>query len=223
MTRTLGVALVAALALAITASAQASTLSATYYEGSGRAEEQIAYIYNAAPGETNNLVVERSGPVPQGIPGTGIARTYVALVTFREGGGLITNAPLFIPGSGLLVTGIGSLCAAPLLPVVLCMTQANSVFVGANLGNGNDRIDVSRWTPVSGADGVEVNGGAGNDTVVTGRERDFINGDDGDDRVTLVNDGSSDSVRCGAGNDTVIRVGGVDPLDNINPDCEVVS
>ncbi len=213
--------LVVAACLALPAMAEASTLTASYYEGSSRAPEQVTYTYNAAPGETNNLTVERGARVPQGLPVL-IVRPYVTPVTFREGGGLITSAPVLVPGSGTQ-TLLASLCAAPLLPVVLCLTQADTVVVTANLADGNDRIDSSRWMPGSLVDAVGVDGGAGNDTVVTGRANELINGNDGDDRVTLVNDGAADAVHCGAGNDTVTRVGGVDPRDTINPDCEVVT
>ena len=77
-------------------------------------------------------------------------------------------------------------------------------------GAGPDRIDGR-----AGAD--RLFGGGGNDRITGGPGRDVIDGGAGNDRI-LARDKARDSIRCGAGRDTVVA----DKIDSVARDCEVV-
>jgi len=68
-----------------------------------------------------------------------------------------------------------------------------------------------------------LNGNGGNDQIDPKGGADTVHAGDGDDTITISPDGAKDVIECGAGTDTVTRVGGVDPLDQINANCENVS
>jgi hypothetical protein len=78
-------------------------------------------------------------------------------------------------------------------------------------GGGDDQVN-------AGDGDDEVTAGVGNDIVEAGLGVDTINGGDGDDDLRI-RDGIADTVRCGAGEDTV----DADTLDSIGLDCEKVS
>ncbi len=87
-------------------------------------------------------------------------------------------------------------------------------------GTGADRV-----TSGSGADELDggtgndaLVGGAGNDVIVGGPGADELDGGEGDDRIGA-SDGEADTVRCGAGTDTVEA----DGSDTVAEDCEVVT
>ena len=60
----------------------------------------------------------------------------------------------------------------------------------------------------------------GNDQITPKGGVDVVLADAGDDTITLSPDGVKDTISCGPGNDTVVRVGGIDPLD-VFTSCEV--
>ena len=84
----------------------------------------------------------------------------------------------------------------------------------ANLGGGSDRIVVSdggfffrSGNPID----ATLNGGAGDDVLISGGGDDTLNGGDG--RDVLVADGGDDTVNGGAGNDALSGGGGKDTLN----------
>lgn len=97
-------------------------------------------------------------------------------------------------------------------------------------GDGDDNIEsTSLLTPDGGdAHADEGNdtllGGAGDDVLRAGRGKDSADGGDGNDRVDAINsdlgadDGSSDSVRCGAGSDSVAA----GASDKLQVGCEIL-
>ena len=85
----------------------------------------------------------------------------------------------------------------------------------ANLGAGNDRIAVSDGGFFSrdGGDPINstLNGGAGDDVLVSGRGNDTLNGGEGND--LLSSDGGDDTVNGGAGNDAMSGGAGKDTMN----------
>ena len=75
--------------------------------------------------------------------------------------------------------------------------------IAADLGDGADTLDASKLMFTA----VTVNGGAGDDTLVTGGGNDTLDGGAG-----------TDSLTCGAGSDG----GAADAADTVAPDCESV-
>lgn len=225
----------AAALLLCAASAEASTLSATYYPYAGSCCESRADLsYVAAPGERNDFTLSHSAlrwPVPRS-------------VGFGDLGALITQVPLPIVeyGSGFGFVGVA---CAPLLVHVTCFTHAMNVGAHIDLGDGHDRATGApvqvppldcRTPPCFG---IVWDGGSGDDNItgthvsdqmVGGDGKDVLNPVDGgdlvqagndDDLVRLSVDGVRDQVFCGAGIDTVLRTA-VDPLDIVDADCEIV-
>jgi Ca2+-binding RTX toxin-like protein len=99
---------------------------------------------------------------------------------------------------------------------------------------GNDMVTGgSRDETIDGGPGDDhLEGGFGNDTIIGGPGRDVINAEQsasqcgilqsctlpfGNDTID-VRDGEADQVSCGIGDDKVVA----DPIDTIDPDCEVV-
>jgi Ca2+-binding RTX toxin-like protein len=181
----------------------------------------MAYQYVAAPGEANNVNVDRSTVL--GTTVVGYAATIVRNLRIGDSGALITSTPLLQLMIGGKV-GVATLCTPGLLPFVFCVSQADSVAVYVNLGDRDDRLRVGEWpAPYLLWEYLELDGGTGNDQITAGAGRDTINGGDGNDQIVLPADGNTpDSVVCGPGNDTVTRAGGPGPNDVISPDCEVV-
>jgi len=213
---------VVAACLALPAGAEASKLTAAYYpQGCCDIPDRVYYQYTAAAGELNNLNVDRSATY--GTHVLGYAATIVRNVRFGDSGALVSSTPVLqlMPEK----VGVATLCTPGLLPVVLCLSQASSLSVSVNLGDRDDRFRVGEWVPTTALwEGLSVDGGTGNDAITGGAGNDSINGGDGNDQIVLPGDnGRADLVTCGPGNDTVTRVGGPDPADVINADCEVVN
>jgi Ca2+-binding RTX toxin-like protein len=80
-------------------------------------------------------------------------------------------------------------------------------------GSGSDQL-------FGGPNRDEIKGGADNDYIqdLDGTGRDKLNGGLGDDIIVTLDD-AGDDVICGDGNDTVF----VDPVDDVESDCEVVA
>ena len=97
--------------------------------------------------------------------------------------------------------------------------RADVKSIEANLGDGNDRIVVNDFhffsrgqTPIP----ATLNGGGGNDYLVSGGGDDTLNGGDGND--VLIADGGKDTLNGGAGNDLLSGGGGDDTLNGDSGD-----
>jgi hypothetical protein len=96
---------------------------------------------------------------------------------------------------------------------------------GSGGGSGESPAGPGAITGTDGADSLvgtpgndEIRGWKGNDRIDGGAGQDSLYGGAGDDQL-LANDGSRDTVDCGAGNDRV----DADALDAVESDCEQVN
>jgi hypothetical protein len=171
------IALVANVALV--ASAHAATVTGDVYVNEAdniKGNNGIDYnvSYQAAPGETNDVVVTSSG----------------AAIVFHEVGAPITAQGVCTAADAQTVT----------CPTV---AMASRALVSVDLGDGDDRVDTSAVTGLTvglrggaGNDvlhGAFVDGGAGDDQLT---------GTDGND--TLAGGAGSDTISAGAGDDIVM-------------------
>jgi Ca2+-binding RTX toxin-like protein len=245
--RLLACGVVAAVVVALPATASAATITET---GS-----TITYIADAQ--EINNVTVSLAGDVytinEQGnSPGKGG-------ITVKNGGGcsVSTGGP-----GGQTTTATCAAAGITLLDVevgdqgdtVKILAPTPSRILGGdgidNLtgGDGNDQISGDAGTDTlaggagddtvdGGPDDDHVSGGAGNDTLLGGDNNDTLNGDDGDD--TLKGGPGADTMNGGAGNDTADYSDRGNPLtvsldgqpgdgeqgenDNVGTDVEIVN
>jgi Ca2+-binding RTX toxin-like protein len=92
--------------------------------------------------------------------------------------------------------------------VVLAVSAHDVTGIVVNLGGGDDALATQGiHAPMT------IHGGAGNDVLVGGSGHDMIFGDEGDDRITS-NDGATDTVDGGAGNDVAL-VDSIDVVTNV--------
>ena len=108
--------------------------------------------------------------------------------------------------------------AAPTSTPAVPMTGSS----GANTLSGSSGADLIRG--LGGNDALfgrsgndRLLGGAGDDRLNGGPGRDFLDGGPGNDQIDA-RDGARDTVRCGAGRDTVLA----DRTDTVARDCEIV-
>jgi hypothetical protein len=109
--------------------------------------------------------------------------------------------------------------AAAALVVVLVVAGAAQAARIAGTAGSDRLVGTARADTISGRDGRDVLLGlSGTDFLEGGAARDRIDSGPGNDRVAVEYDGSRDTVRCGAGTDTVTA----DLTDDVEPDCELV-
>jgi Ca2+-binding RTX toxin-like protein len=139
------------------------------------------------------------------------------------------------PGNDLLIGGPGAdtmrggdgvdtVTYATGQPVPVSVTFDGAANDGAATEADNVGVDVENAVGGPGNDELKgderanaLSGGAGNDAISGGEAADVLDGGEGDDTITS-RDGASDTVTCGAGNDTVIA----DTSDKVAADCENV-
>lgn len=83
---------------------------------------------------------------------------------------------------------------------------------------GGPGADVLRGGRGKGPD--YMTGGPGEDTLFLGPWVEQVEGNRGNDKVRLIEDGRPDFVNCGAGRDVVTIAGAREPNDIIRPNCE---
>jgi Ca2+-binding RTX toxin-like protein len=161
-------------------------------------------------------------------PGTAHAATLV------NAGGRLTYTAGPNESNRLSISGfsLGSvrLTSANGVPVTVrgCAPEAGGyrceavTAVVLDLGDGDDRVEVSSRIPVTtlggaGRDSVVSHVESGDDVLAGGAGIDTLVGSEGDDRFDA-RDGFPDRVDCGPGRDTVLA----DPMDQLGDGCEVV-
>lgn len=108
--------------------------------------------------------------------------------------------------------------AAALAVVLVLAGAAQSASISGT--SGSDRlVGTSRSDTISGREGRDVLVGlSGTDFLEGGAGRDRVDSGPGNDRIAVEYDGSRDTIRCGAGTDTVTA----DLSDRVAGDCELV-
>ena len=184
MTRRLVAAALTFLALVSARTAHAATI------GLGPVQEGLiettALRFDAAPGEANVVTVSLEagspGPLPGSVPNGVTIRDEGAVLTPGAGCSRIDSNTAHC-SSYAFVIALGD--AADTLVVDTSQLPATAVFfppgVRVDGGDGDDRL-------VSGAPSSRMNGGAGNDVLIGGpgpaySGRDFLDGGSGDDRI----------------------------------------
>jgi len=104
-----------------------------------------------------------------------------------------------VVSTALVAIGVG-LMAGPVLAATIIGTDDSETLMGR----------------IGGVGGIDrIYGRDGNDVLFGGGGADWLYGGPGDDEIH-VNDGSTDAVSCGVGNDTVYTQG----IDIVADDCE---
>lgn len=156
-------------------------------------------VYEAAPGEVNTVVLETEHPVsPTGEP---------------------TSTGVFLSQAGTIPLAVGTGCWA--VPGGAgCDVAFESVAI-LRLGDRNDSASDNRYPVTSGVDiyggagndtmsasmvdggNPRFDGGGGNDTIFSGGANAVITGGTGDDKISTGEAGPNISIDAGDGNDTV--------------------
>jgi Ca2+-binding RTX toxin-like protein len=226
-----GVAVTLTAVMLMASAAKAGVVQVVLVNGGIIAAPETVNYYDRG-NEANNLVVNKRN----------------GAITFTERGGALV-LPEIINGLDVLnPVRFLQVCTLGLTTSTCKVLPGTQAYIWVDVGNGNDRVDASSSTQPGELD---LNGGAGNDTIVgspnadtivAGPGNDIVDGGAGDDwldvtRPSQTAPNGSDVFRGGAGNDLISASDGnadqifcgdgndavdVDALDVAAADCETV-